>query len=61
MTKGVYAITNRHTGQMYIGSTSNLKQRLINQRCFLKTGHRSGVNLGTKLGAYKRKRNESFR
>jgi hypothetical protein len=43
MTNGVYAITNRYTGQMYIGSTSNLKQRLINQRCFLKTGHRNAI------------------
>jgi hypothetical protein len=28
---------------MYIGSSSNLKQRLINQRCFLKTGHRNAI------------------
>jgi len=39
MTNGVYAIANKQTGQTYIGSSGNVKQRLINQRCFLKTGH----------------------
>ena len=39
MNAGVYAVVNKHTGQMYIGSSSNLKQRLINQKSFLKTGH----------------------
>ena len=43
MKSGVYAVVNKHTGQMYIGSSSNLKQRLINQKSFLKTGHRCAI------------------
>lgn len=39
MTSGVYAVINKQTGQMYIGSSGNVKQRLINQRSFLKNGH----------------------
>lgn len=39
MSIGVYSITNKQTGQVYIGSSKNLKMRLINQRSFLKTGH----------------------
>jgi len=39
MTSGVYSVINKLTGQMYIGSSGNLKQRMINQRSFLKTGH----------------------
>lgn len=43
MSSGVYAVINRRTGQMYIGSSGNLKQRLINQKSFLKTGHRCAI------------------
>jgi hypothetical protein len=39
MTSGVYAVINKQTGRMYIGSSGNLRQRMINQRSFLKTGH----------------------
>jgi hypothetical protein len=44
MNIGVYAVVNKVTGQMYIGSSANLKQRLINQRSFLKTGHRCAIS-----------------
>jgi hypothetical protein len=43
MTSGVYAVVNRNTGQMYIGSSANLRQRLINQKSFIKTGHRCAI------------------
>lgn len=43
MNAGVYAVVNKQTGQMYIGSSANLKQRLINQKSFLKTGHRCAI------------------
>ena len=43
MTCGVYAVINKHTGHMYIGSSGDLQKRLINQRSFLKTGHRCAI------------------
>lgn len=36
---GVYVITNRKSGKMYVGSSGNVKQRLINQKSYLKTRH----------------------
>ena len=43
MNAGVYAVVNKRTRQMYIGSSANLKQRLINQKSFLKTGHKCAI------------------
>lgn len=36
---GVYAIWNKKAGKVYIGSSGNVGQRIINQRCNLKTRH----------------------
>ena len=39
MNIGVYEVVNKTNGKKYIGSSGNLRQRLINQKSFLKTGH----------------------
>lgn len=36
---GVYAIWNKKADKVYIGSSGNVNQRIINQRCNLKTRH----------------------
>lgn len=40
MTICVYSIVNKKTGKTYIGSSKNLEVRLINQKSFMKTGHK---------------------
>lgn len=37
MTIGLYAVTNRANNKSYVGSSSNVKLRLINHRCNINT------------------------
>ena len=39
MNIGVYEVVNKTDGKKYIGSSANLRVRLINQKSFLKTNH----------------------